>query len=160
MRSRLGQRAVVIGAGIGGLSAAGALAPYFENIVVLDRDELPSVATARAGTPQDRHAHTLLGGGLQALEELFPGIMKDLADAGAVSVNVFRDLQYERPVVGVLPRRDCGVSLLTASRPLIEGVLRQRTASIENVTLRTQCRATEIVPDAMGPSVKFVEPAN
>ena len=32
---RLGQRAVVIGAGMGGLSAAGALAPYFEQIDIL-----------------------------------------------------------------------------------------------------------------------------
>jgi 2-polyprenyl-6-methoxyphenol hydroxylase-like FAD-dependent oxidoreductase len=157
MSSRLGQRAIVIGAGIGGLSAAGAIAPYFENVMVLERDEVPSSAASRGGTPQDRHSHGLLAGGLQALEELFPGFATDLADAGAVSVNVFRDVQSERPDVGVLPRRDCGVSLLAGSRPLIEWVLRQRSASLDNITLRSQCRATEIVPDAIGPSVKFVD---
>ena len=36
-----GKRAVVVGAGIAGLSAAGALADYFEHVVVLERDSLP-----------------------------------------------------------------------------------------------------------------------
>ena len=35
---KLGQRAVVIGAGIGGLSAAGALAKYFERVDIIERD--------------------------------------------------------------------------------------------------------------------------
>ena len=47
-----GKRAVVVGAGIAGLSAAGALADYFEHIVVLERDSLPLEATHRTGTPQ------------------------------------------------------------------------------------------------------------
>ena len=38
MSHLLGQRAVVIGAGIGGLSAAGALAGYFGQVDVLERD--------------------------------------------------------------------------------------------------------------------------
>src|SRR5437868_1765732 len=111
LRHRLGQRAVVIGAGIGGLAAAGALSPYFEDIVVLERDILPPSGTSRAGTPQDRHQHALLAGGLQALEGLFPGFEKDLVGNGAVAVNAFRDIRYERPDVGALPQRDLGSSL-------------------------------------------------
>jgi flavin-dependent dehydrogenase len=41
MPSLLGKRAVVVGAGIGGLTAAGVLADYFERVVVLERDVLP-----------------------------------------------------------------------------------------------------------------------
>jgi 2-polyprenyl-6-methoxyphenol hydroxylase-like FAD-dependent oxidoreductase len=159
----LGQRAIVIGAGIGGLSAAGALSPYFEDVVVLERDTLPPSATPRAGTPQDRHPHVLLAGGLKALGDLFPGFEKDLIDAGAVSVNAFGDIRYERPDVGALPQRDLGVSLLCASRPLTEQVLRRRVAAVANVTLRSQCRVTDIAlisPDTIRPSVRFENGAN
>ena len=51
----LGRRAVVIGAGMGGLPAAGALAEYFEEVEIIERDGLPASAGSRSGTPQDRH---------------------------------------------------------------------------------------------------------
>jgi cation diffusion facilitator CzcD-associated flavoprotein CzcO len=36
----LGERAIVVGAGLGGLSAARVLADYFGEVMILDRDEL------------------------------------------------------------------------------------------------------------------------
>ncbi|MBV8458122.1 MAG: hypothetical protein JO122_16070 [Acetobacteraceae bacterium] len=146
MSDLLGKRAVVVGAGIGGLSMAGALAKYFEQVEIFERDRLTTSAASRSGTPQDRHLHGLLAGGLRALSEIFPGFEKDLAEAGAVSVRVAQDYQYERPDVGVLPRRDFGLSVLCASRPLMELVVRRRAEAIANVTLRPGCRVTEIVP--------------
>ena len=56
----IGKQAVVIGAGMGGLTAAGALADHFDQVVVLERDTLPSEPMYRAGTPQARHVHALL----------------------------------------------------------------------------------------------------
>jgi 2-polyprenyl-6-methoxyphenol hydroxylase-like FAD-dependent oxidoreductase len=156
MSSLLGQRAVVVGAGIGGLSMAGALAKYFERVEILERDRLTASAASRSGTPQDRHPHGLLAGGLQALGEIFPGFESDLAKAGAVSVRVARDIQDERPDVGVLPKRDFGLSLLCASRPLIELVLRRRAEAIANVVLRPECRVTGIVPMAGDAAVRGV----
>ena len=88
MSGHLGQRAVVVGAGIGGLSTAGALAKYFERVEIMERDQLTASPASRSGTPQDRHPHGLLAGGLQALGEIFPGFEKDLAGAGAVPVSV------------------------------------------------------------------------
>ena len=70
MSIRLGQRAIVIGAGVGGSSAADALSRGFENVVVLERDPPPSSAASRSGTPQEPHSHGILGGGLQALSDL------------------------------------------------------------------------------------------
>ncbi len=139
-------RAIVIGAGIGGLSTAGALAKYFEQVEVFERDRLTASAASRSGTPQDRHPHGLLAGGLRALGEIFPGFEIDLARAGAVSVRISQDIQYERPDVGILPKRDFGLSLLCASRPLIELVLRRRAEAVANITLRPECRVTGIVP--------------
>ena len=148
MDGLLGRRVVVVGAGIGGLSMAGALAKHFEQVEVLERDRLTASAASRSGTPQDRHPHGLLAGGLKALGEIFTGFESDLARAGAVPVRVAQDVQYERPDVGVLPKRDFGLSLLCASRPLIELVLRRRAEAIPNITLRPDCRVTGIVPAA------------
>jgi 2-polyprenyl-6-methoxyphenol hydroxylase-like FAD-dependent oxidoreductase len=145
MRNFCGRRAVVVGGGIGGLSAAGALAGYFEQVDVLERDHLAAYAESRPGTPQDRHPHGLLAGGLKALGEIFPRFERDLAEAGAVSVGVAQDIRYERADVGVLPKRDFGLSILCASRPLIELVLRRRVMAVANIALRTGCRVTEIV---------------
>jgi 2-polyprenyl-6-methoxyphenol hydroxylase-like FAD-dependent oxidoreductase len=158
MTGLLGQRAVVVGAGIGGLSMAGALAKYFEQVEIFERDRLTPSAASRCGTPQDRHPHGLLAGGLQALGEIFPGFESDLARAGAVPVSVAQDTRYERPDVGALPRRDFGISLLCASRPLIESVLRRRAEAIANIELRPECRVTGIVPltaDASVHAIRF-----
>src|SRR6266403_1569368 len=118
MSSLFGRRAVVIGSGIGGMSVAGALAGYFEQVDVLERDCLAASAESRPGTAQDRHPHGLLAGGLKALGEIFPGFEQDLAEAGAVPVGVAQDIRYERADVGVLPRRDFGLSILCYLRHL------------------------------------------
>jgi phytoene dehydrogenase-like protein len=44
MSGLLGKHAVMVGAGIGGLSMAGALAKYFERVEVLERDRLAAFA--------------------------------------------------------------------------------------------------------------------
>jgi 2-polyprenyl-6-methoxyphenol hydroxylase-like FAD-dependent oxidoreductase len=157
---RLGKRAVVIGAGIGGLATAGALAQYFEQIDILERDRLAATAGSRSGTPQDRHPHGLLAGGLRALDQIFPGFESGLAAAGAVPVTFARDVQFERPDVGALPKRDFGISTLCATRPLIELVLRRRAEALANITLRPASRVTGIVPAASGAGVRGVQFVN
>jgi 2-polyprenyl-6-methoxyphenol hydroxylase-like FAD-dependent oxidoreductase len=154
---QLGRRAVVVGAGIGGLAAAGALAQYFERVDILERDRLAAPAGSRPGTPQDRHPHGLLAGGLRALDQIFPGFKSDLAAAGAVSVTFARDVQFERADVGVLPKRDFGISVLCATRPLIELVLRHRAEAVANITLRPASRVIGIVPVAGGAGVRGVQ---
>lgn len=144
MARRLGEHAVVVGAGIGGLAAAGALAASFERVTVLERDDLPRSAGSRAGTPQDRHPHVLLAGGLKALGSLFPGIENDLGKAGAIRVGIAKEVRWERPGIGVLPAQDCGLSVLCASRPLTEHTLRRRVAALDNVELWPGARVTEI----------------
>jgi 2-polyprenyl-6-methoxyphenol hydroxylase-like FAD-dependent oxidoreductase len=153
MNGLLGRRAVVVGAGIGGLSMAGALSKSFERVEVFERDRLAALPASRSGTPQDRHPHGLLAGGLKALGEIFPGFESDLARAGAVSVKIAQEIQYERADVGVLPKRDFGMSLLCASRPVIELVLRRRAEAVANIALRPQCRVTGIVPAKAGAAV-------
>ncbi|HEX6705763.1 MAG TPA: FAD-dependent monooxygenase [Albitalea sp.] len=155
-QSQLGRHAVVIGAGIGGLSAACALADHFEQVSVLERDDLAPTAGPRAGTPQGRHVHALLAGGLQALRELFPGIEDDLRQAGAVPLRGALDVRVERPGFDPFPVRDLGVLTYSMSRPIIEFTLRQRVQRLPNVSLRPSCRVLDLVAGADGASVTGV----
>ena len=97
MSSCLGQQALVIGAGMSGLAAAGALAKHFEQVTVLERDMLRGDPAHRSGTPQSRQLHGLLSGGLQALCQIFPGLDQDLAAAGAAPIRVAADICEELP---------------------------------------------------------------
>jgi 2-polyprenyl-6-methoxyphenol hydroxylase-like FAD-dependent oxidoreductase len=80
--------AVVIGASMAGLLAARVLADRFDQVTVLDRDDLPDGADSGKGVPQGRHAHGLLASGELVMRDLFPGLMEDLVTAGAERVTV------------------------------------------------------------------------
>src|SRR5215813_6768328 len=133
---QIGKQAIVIGAGMAGLTAAGALADHFDSVVVLERDSLPSEPAHRAGTPQGRHVHGLLFSGQRALSELFPGFEQDLARAGAVTLRAGLDVRVERPGYDPFPQRNLGWSGYAASRPAIERAVRHRVESRANIKLR------------------------
>jgi pyruvate/2-oxoglutarate dehydrogenase complex dihydrolipoamide dehydrogenase (E3) component len=50
-KSYLGKRAIVVGAGLGGLSAARVLSEYFAEVMILDRDELPDNIVSESNVP-------------------------------------------------------------------------------------------------------------
>src|SRR3954451_3408819 len=85
------EHAIIIGASMGGLFAAAAVAPHFERVTVLERDELPAEAAQRRGVPQGRHAHGFQPGGLRALEELLPGLTARMVAGGARSGDISGD---------------------------------------------------------------------
>jgi 2-polyprenyl-6-methoxyphenol hydroxylase-like FAD-dependent oxidoreductase len=152
----IGKQAVVIGAGMGGLTAAGALAHCFDQIVVLERDTLPSEPAYRAGTPQARHVHALLLSGQRALGELFPGFEQDLVRAGAVPLRVGLDVRMERAGYDPFPQRDLGWCSYALSRPTIERTVRSRVEGQRNTTLRERCRVQEVLATSSGKAVTGV----
>jgi 2-polyprenyl-6-methoxyphenol hydroxylase-like FAD-dependent oxidoreductase len=156
----VGKQAVVIGAGMAGLAAAGALAEHFDQVVVLERDSLPSEPMHRAGTPQARHVHALLLSGQRALSELFPGFEEDLARAGAVPLRVGFDVRMERPGYDPFPKRDLGSSNFAVSRPAIEHTVRRRVESRANISLRQRCRVLEMLALPNGEAVTGVRYEN
>ena len=143
----IAKTAVVVGAGIAGLTAAGALADWFEQVVVLDRDPLPDSPLHRPSTPQSRHSHGLLVGGLLAQDALFPGIAEDFASAGAVPVRINRDLREEPAHRAPMPQRDFGRRAFAMSRPLLEFTLRGRAAQLPNVTFRPGTRVIGLISE-------------
>jgi 2-polyprenyl-6-methoxyphenol hydroxylase-like FAD-dependent oxidoreductase len=156
MSSSIGQQAVVIGAGMGGLTSARALADYFDRVLVLELDVLPADPIERHGVPQGRHVHALLAGGQRALAELFPGFEDALARAGAVRLQVGLDLRTERPGFDPFPQRDLGFHAYAMSRPLVELTVRRRVQECTSIELRAGCRVQKLVHRPEGAAVTGV----
>ena len=85
----MGEHAIVMGAGFGGLLAARALSPHFKRVTVVDRDALPEAPAPRDGVPQGKHIHVLMPGGLGALDRLFPGRVAELIENGATAFRLW-----------------------------------------------------------------------
>ncbi len=139
----LGTTAVVLGGSMAGLCAAGALAPYFNQVLVLERDELPADAEHRRGVPQSKHPHFLLNSGRRAIGELFPGFEDDLIAAGGLHLMPSMDAAYlER--TGWASRKQSSMTMVYSSRILIERVLRDKVRQLTNVTIREGVSVTGI----------------
>jgi len=73
----VGERAVVLGASMGGLLAARVLSDFYRTVTVVERDLLPGDPAQRRGVPQGRHVHGLLSSGSRVLVDLFPGLLAE-----------------------------------------------------------------------------------
>ena len=124
--------AVVIGASMAGLLTARVLADRFDQVTVIDRDDLPPGPDSRKGVPQGRHAHGLLASGELVFRDLFPGLMEDLVTAGAERVSVRQARWWQYGGYRVACPAPEGTFL---SRPFLEAGVRQRVLSRPNVTL-------------------------
>src|SRR5260370_32401135 len=83
--STIGERAVVLGASVGGLLAARVLADFYETVTVVERDVLPDDPVNRRGVPQGRMIHAVQARGSQIMDDLFPGLLDELAAGGVAS---------------------------------------------------------------------------
>lgn len=138
--------AVVIGGSIGGLLAARVLADRYDRVVVLDRDALPDVATARRGVPQGRQLHVLLSRGKQALDELFPGLSAELNGRGAPLVDLHDDVHWYND--GQRMRRaPSPLIALGLSRPLLEDAVRARVTALPGVEIRSRVEVLGLAAD-------------
>lgn len=142
MGTNLGERAVVIGGGMGGLFAAAAVSEHFDEVVVLDRDDEPEGAAARKGVPQGNHFHVLLPGGMEAMTEWFPGFADDLVDAGSIPMVAGRDFYVyttegrSYSMYAHQPEPTDGPLMYVQTRPLLEDRVRSRVRGLDNVDIR------------------------
>jgi 2-polyprenyl-6-methoxyphenol hydroxylase-like FAD-dependent oxidoreductase len=147
----LGERAVVLGAGMAGLLAARVLADFFETVTIVERDKLPDEPAVRRGVPQGRHLHVLLARGGQILDELFPGLLKELVAEGAP---VWDDGQLSKlhlsfgghDIVrrGTVAKEPKALVIHMPSRPFLECHVRRRLQAISNVTILGGHEVTEL----------------
>src|SRR5262245_23734899 len=106
--AHLGRHAIVIGASMGGLLAGRALADYYDEVTLIDRDALPLGYEPRKGVPQGRHTHGLLARGrrhaiLDGLLHLFEGAHLNLAHALARHTELGCKLLKGDRIVGQSP---------------------------------------------------------
>ncbi len=125
---------VIVGGGMAGLLAAAVCAEHYARVTIVERDRLDDRADPRRGVPQGRMLHALLPGGLRALNRILPGYGSALERAGAVPSDVPRDALILSPA-GWVDRRAHGWTMLSASRPLLELVVRRRLRSHARVRL-------------------------
>ena len=122
--------------------AAEALSRFFGEVIVLDKDTLPTEAAARMGTPQSFHAHALLVQGRRNLERLFPGFTSELIDRGVVCSRSGLEFRIH-DAGGWQPRRDIRLSALTMSRALLENTVRDLLKRNPRVTIREETRVED-----------------
>ena len=128
------RRAIVIGAGIAGLCVARVLADHVDEVLLVERDDLPTVAAGRAGIPQGRHLHNLLLRGQRELEVLFPGFSAAIEAGGAPQVDLARDMPF-LSIWGWAPRHASDLVAHLATRDLFEHVIRERVRHWPRVRL-------------------------
>lgn len=129
-------RAIVIGGGFAGLSAAQALASRGATVTVIERDAVLG-AIRRRGVPQSGQLHNILGRAQLHLDVLFPG-WRELLEAhgcGVGRVALDTDVhEFGRR----MPRRDLGFDILSAPRGTIDAVL----AELVNAEILTSTKVT------------------
>jgi 2-polyprenyl-6-methoxyphenol hydroxylase-like FAD-dependent oxidoreductase len=138
-----GQRdVVIIGASLAGLFAAAAAAAAGSRTMIIERDVLPDGPVPRKGVPQGRQLHVLLHRGLLAAEELLPGIREDLLSRGAVPFDTGAMAWLGE--YGWSPTWIPAYETVSATRPLLEHLVRQRVRDLPDVTLHEGVRVTEL----------------
>lgn len=149
-------RAIVIGAGMGGLVTARVLADHFDSVLVLDRDTIPETPADRNAVPQGHHVHTILPGGFEILDSLLPGLAADLRAGGShvPEPHEFYFLGPEGrfysqivPSTTPPPRRPGEEGGYFQTRAWLEHCVRRRVSELPNVEVKDRTMIREVVTD-------------
>jgi 2-polyprenyl-6-methoxyphenol hydroxylase-like FAD-dependent oxidoreductase len=138
------ERAIVIGASMGGLLAARALSEFYPNVTLLERDRFPDADVPRKGVPQGRHAHGLLARGRDVIEAFFPGWTDEVVASGGRRGDIAGDVIWVGHGVALRSAPSDLVGLL-ASRPVLEGHVRRRLLALPNVRAIENCAVQGLV---------------
>ncbi|HEX8487434.1 MAG TPA: FAD-dependent monooxygenase [Propionibacteriaceae bacterium] len=136
---------VVVGGSSTGMLAAAALAGPGREVTVVERDVFPDRPQPRPGVPQGHQAHVFLYRGLQAAEELLPGLRQELLAEGAVPANTGQMLWLTE--LGWMPERQSAFEVVSSTRPLLEHVVRRRTLALPHVRSRQGSRVSGLQRD-------------
>lgn len=142
----VGERAIILGASMAGLAATRVLADAFEEVVVLERDELPDEPAPRDGAPQTSHPHVLLEAGRATLEDFFPGFTEDVVREGGLMVDAATEMGFYEGGDFLADGHE-QMPMLCASRALFEHVTRTRVRGLDAAEIRDGCRFSRYLFD-------------
>ncbi|MDF2681794.1 MAG: squalene epoxidase family protein [Brevibacillus sp.] len=123
-------KAIIIGGSMAGLLTARVLSDYYDDVWIMEKDELPEKPGDRSGTPHAFHPHRFTQRGKMITERFFPGFEEDLVANGAPSsLNkmAYNSNQYGS-MCGLYQRND-----VKFSRAMLEWVIRRRVQRIPHV---------------------------
>jgi 2-polyprenyl-6-methoxyphenol hydroxylase-like FAD-dependent oxidoreductase len=152
-----GSHAVVIGASMGGLLAARALAGPYSRVTLLDRDELPTDSANRKGVPQGKHVHVLLARGAQVLDAMFPGLLDELEAHGSTVIRTFEPVHFSTGGhTFVMPTKPADPPVYLTARPFLESRIRARIRALPGVGVLDRAEATGLLSSPGGGRVTGV----
>ncbi|MGQ0432766.1 MAG: NAD(P)/FAD-dependent oxidoreductase [Microthrixaceae bacterium] len=143
---------VVVGAGIGGLTAAIALARTGRDVVVIERDDTPMPEDVegafewdRRGAAQVRHTHGFPALIRVILRDRFPDVLQALLRAGVSEVSIMPpSVSPDSPTYA----RDAeDLQVLSCRRTTLEWVFRQCALAEDGVTLRVGVGVSGLLAD-------------
>lgn len=151
----VGDHAVVVGASVAGLLTARVLADVFEQVTIVERNDLANEPVPRDGAPQAKHPHLLQGSGRAILDDLLPDFGEEFLAAGGLVIDAASDFNFydEDGYVAHPPTR---MPLYAGSRPLLEFVIRQRVENVDAIQIRDGCHVTDYRMDDAGETVTGV----
>ncbi|WP_327357826.1 NAD(P)/FAD-dependent oxidoreductase [Streptomyces sp. NBC_01304] len=138
-------RAVVLGGGLAGMLAAAALRHAVDQIDIIEPHALPDQVAPRTGLPQARHAHSLMEGGAEAIDQLLPGTLELLCAAGANRIPLPTGMVAFSPEGWYRRWLRESHYVIAASRDLIDHTVRQQTLKHPGITVHTGHRAVALV---------------
>ncbi|HET9444302.1 MAG TPA: FAD-dependent oxidoreductase, partial [Acidimicrobiales bacterium] len=154
--------AVVIGAGVGGLGSALALARSGHRVTVVERDAVPMADSPdaafdhwrRRGAPQTRHSHAFLARLRNLLRDRFPDVLADVLAAGAAEIDFTR---HPPPALDPLDREPGDEDLVGVAcrRTTFEWVLRRCALATPDVTI-VPGEVTGLVADGVSAGLPHV----
>jgi len=133
-------RVIVLGSSIAGLWAARVCTDYFDEVLLVEQDEISKDLTHRKGVPQDWQLHIMLSRGYDALNTYFPEAVEMLTNQGAISGDLGQILKWYNDG-GYRPQCETGLRSIMMSRPLLENTIRQIVLKKESVKLLDKTKA-------------------
>jgi 2-polyprenyl-6-methoxyphenol hydroxylase-like FAD-dependent oxidoreductase len=113
-------------------------------VTIIDRDIFPLTPEHRKGVPQSYHAHALLATAFPIIEQLFPGMVNDMANNGATVVSNKVPVAIVSPK-GLLPLPEKLDKIISFSRPLLEWHVRDQVSRRPQVRFVTNTEVTALL---------------
>ncbi|WP_051942847.1 FAD-dependent oxidoreductase [Streptacidiphilus rugosus] len=140
---------MIVGGSFAGLVAARVLADHFDEVVLVEQDEVTDETGVHPHTPQGHHAHAMLARGAEVLEGLFPGLRAELARLGAPVYEYGERINFLLPT-GFAPRCETGVLIQSFTRGTLERTLRRRVLESPRVVALSSVRCEALVSARAG----------